>query len=95
MATYNAIFISSFKYVTELRKVLFTGTTKKVINEVLTGVPRNLIFSIRGRVVHKEKSGVDGSFSIMIACAPTDLVRVVCVGDTGEASEIFENILGA
>ena len=75
-----------------LRNITFTGTV--TLSSV--GVSRKILCYKKGvnEVVFETASDSSGDWTLAVVGGSNDEFRIICVGNTGENSEIFEHVAG-
>lgn len=90
---YNTKALEIFKAV-KRRYIQLSGTVTKLSNPVERNIlvyKSNLPTELLGQTV----SDILGNFTLSIPCGSNDFLRVVCVGNFGENSEIFDYVAGS
>jgi len=84
---------TGIKKAVALRYVTISGTVKKAT----VGIARNIIVykNDNSEIIAASgtSSAIDGTFSINVAIGSNDFIRVICIGETDENSEIFEDVV--
>jgi hypothetical protein len=92
MAILNGVKVGVVVKSTTLRNITFTGTV--TLSSV--GVSRKILCYKKGfnEIVSETTSDSSGDWTLSVVGGSNDEFRIICVGNTGENSEIFEHVAG-